>query len=141
MSQNNTLTSNNSMIIYNSLSLFIVEGIVSCMCMLSYVHLVCLQRDRHNWACTCNWLFCQCSLLARLLCPWNFPGKNTGVGCSFLLQGIFLTQGLNQHLLNWQADCLPLGHQGSQFYCVFSSCGIVLSCYATVSTLIFTCEV
>ena len=28
----------------------------------------------------------------RLLCPWNFPDKNTGVGCCFLLQGIFLTQ-------------------------------------------------
>ena len=27
--------------------------------------------------------------------PWNFPGKNTGVGCHFHLQGIFLTQGLN----------------------------------------------
>ena len=36
---------------------------------------------------------------ARLLCPWNFPGENTGVGCYFLLQGIFLTQGLNPHLL------------------------------------------
>ena len=33
-----------------------------------------------------------------------FPGKNTGVGCPFLLQGIFLTQGLNQHLLPWQAQ-------------------------------------
>ena len=29
---------------------------------------------------------------ARLLCPWDFPGKNTGVGCLFILQGIFLTQ-------------------------------------------------
>ena len=29
---------------------------------------------------------------ARLLCPWDFPGKDTGVGCHFLLQGIFLTQ-------------------------------------------------
>ena len=29
--------------------------------------------------------------LARLLSPWNFPGKNTGLGCHFLLQGIFLT--------------------------------------------------
>ena len=27
--------------------------------------------------------------------PWDFPSKNTGVGCHFLLQGIFLTQGLN----------------------------------------------
>ena len=30
---------------------------------------------------------------ARLLCPQDFPGKNTGVGCHFLLQGIFPTQG------------------------------------------------
>ena len=29
---------------------------------------------------------------ARLLCPWDFPGKNTGVGCHTLLQGIFPTQ-------------------------------------------------
>ena len=29
---------------------------------------------------------------ARLLCPWDFPGKNIGVNCHFLLQGIFLTQ-------------------------------------------------
>ena len=28
----------------------------------------------------------------RLLCPWDFPGKNTGVSCHFLLQGIFPTQ-------------------------------------------------
>ena len=28
----------------------------------------------------------------RLLCPWDFPGKNNGVGCHFLLQGIFPTQ-------------------------------------------------
>ena len=32
---------------------------------------------------------------ASLLCPWDFPGKNTGVGCHFLFQGIFPTQGLN----------------------------------------------
>ena len=31
----------------------------------------------------------------RCLCPWNFPGKNTGVGCHFLLQGNFLTQRSN----------------------------------------------
>ena len=32
--------------------------------------------------------------------PWDFPGKNTGVGCHCLLQGIFLTQGSNQRLLH-----------------------------------------
>ena len=36
---------------------------------------------------------------ARLLCPWNSPGKNTGVGCHALLQGIFLIQGSNPRLL------------------------------------------
>ena len=35
-----------------------------------------------------------------LLCPWDFPGKNTGVGCYFLLQGIFPTQGSNPCLLH-----------------------------------------
>ena len=49
----------------------------------------------------------------RLLCPWNFPGKNTHVGCHSLLQGMVLTQGLNPGLLHWQADSLPLSHQGS----------------------------
>ena len=36
----------------------------------------------------------------RLLWPWDFPGKSTGVGCHFLLQGIFLTQGSNPGLLH-----------------------------------------
>ena len=49
----------------------------------------------------------------RLLCPWDFPGKNTGVGCHFFLQGILSTQGLNPSLLHWQADSLPLSHLGS----------------------------
>ena len=38
----------------------------------------------------------------RLPCPWDSPGKNAGVGCRFLLQGIFPTQRLNPHL-RWQA--------------------------------------
>ena len=43
------------------------------------------------------------------------PGKNTGVGCHFLLQRIFPTQGLNPrllHLLHWQADSFPLAPPG-----------------------------
>ena len=31
----------------------------------------------------------------RLLCPWDSSGKNTGMGCHFLFQGLFLTQELN----------------------------------------------
>ena len=40
-------------------------------------------------------------------------GKTTRVGCQFLLQGILPTQGSNPHFLHWQADSLPLSHQGS----------------------------
>ena len=55
-------------------------------------------------------------LSSKLLCPWGSPDKNTGVGCHFLLQGIFLTQGLNPYLLcllHWQADSLLLHHLGA----------------------------
>ena len=45
-----------------------------------------------------------------LLCPWDFPDKNTGVGYHFLFQGIFLTHRLNLCLLYQQADSLPLSH-------------------------------
>ena len=50
-----------------------------------------------------------------LLCPWNSPGKNTGVGWHSLLQGISPTQGLNTgplHLLHWQMASLPLTPPG-----------------------------
>ena len=49
---------------------------------------------------------------ARLLCPWNFPCKHTGVGCHFLFQGIFLIQGSNPCLLHWQVGSLLLSHKG-----------------------------
>ena len=51
---------------------------------------------------------------ASLLCSWDFPGKNTGVSCHFLLQELFLTWGSNPLLLHWQAGFfLPLSHQGA----------------------------
>ena len=51
------------------------------------------------------------TVATRLLYPQNFPGKNTELGCHFLLQGIFPTQGSNPHplcLLHREADSLPL---------------------------------
>ena len=47
------------------------------------------------------------------LCPWDSPGKNTGVGCHFLLQGIFPTQGSNPSVLDCRQILYHLGHQGS----------------------------
>ena len=43
---------------------------------------------------------------ARLLCPWDFPDKNTGAGFHFLLYRIFPAQGLNLCLLHCQSDSL-----------------------------------
>ena len=56
------------------------------------------------------WHFCDpmdCSP-PRLLCPWGFPGKNTGMDCHFLLRGMFPTKGSNLCSLHWQANSLPL---------------------------------
>ena len=70
---------------------------------------VCVRALSHVWLFVTPWIVaCQA--------PWNFPGKNTGVKCHFLLQGIFLTQGLNPSFLcflHWQADSLPLPYLGS----------------------------
>ena len=51
---------------------------------------------------------------AMLLWPWDSPGKNTGKGCHSLLQGIFLTQGLNPGLWHCRQILYQLSHQGSQ---------------------------
>ena len=47
-----------------------------------------------------------------LLCPWNFSGKTTGVGCHFLFQGIFPIQGTNLGLLYCRWILYQLSHQG-----------------------------
>ena len=45
--------------------------------------------------------------------PWDFPGKNTGVSSHFLLQGIFLTQGLDPGLPHYRQRLYRLSQQGS----------------------------
>ena len=68
-------------------------------------------------------LLLSCSVMSNsFVNPWlgssvhgDSPGKHThGVGCHFLLQGIFSTQESNPHLLLWQASSLALSHLGSQ---------------------------
>ena len=48
----------------------------------------------------------------RLLHPWDSPGKNTGVSCHFLLQGILPTQGSNPDLPHCRQTLYPLSHEG-----------------------------
>ena len=74
----------------------------------------------------------------RLLCPWDSPGKNPGVGCQALLQGIFPTQGSNPHLfclLHWQAGSLPLEPPGKALYLSSHSCmyGTSMYCVSVIS--------
>ena len=52
-----------------------------------------------------------CMQPPRFLCPQDFPGKNTGVGCHSLLQGIFPTQGSNPGLLHYRQILYQLSHQ------------------------------
>ena len=89
-----------------------------------------ISEERALTVC-CELCCCVCSVVsdslqprglqpARLLCPWDFPGKNIGVGCHFLHQGIFPTQGSNPHLQGLrygQADSLPLQQLGSPVCC------------------------
>ena len=80
---------------------------------------------------------------ARLLGPWDLPGKNTGVDCHFLLQGIFPTQGLNLGLLHYRWILYQLSQQGGHI--MFTFCLIkfipekLLTCtyllYRTISGL------
>ena len=68
---------------------------------------VCLRKSLSH-----VWLF---AALCLHLCSCESPGKNTGVGCHALLQGIFPTQGSNPcllHPLHWQVGSLPLAPHG-----------------------------
>ena len=58
------------------------------------------------------------------ICPWDSPGKNTGVGCHFLLQGIFPNQGLNPGLLHCRRIHYQLSYQGSPHSSLIRSKGL-----------------
>ena len=61
---------------------------------------------------SCVWLFeTQWTITRQAPCSYVSPGKNTGVGCHFLLQGVFLTQGSNSQLLHCRQSFYQLGHQ------------------------------
>ena len=73
---------------------WVFHSTLLCVCALS-----CVRLFATPWTVAC-----------QLLCPWDSPSKNTGVGCYALLQGIFPTQGSNPHLLHWQVDSLLLAY-------------------------------
>jgi len=84
------------------------------------------------------WFSCSCPTLlqphglwpSRVLCPWDCPGQNTGVGFHFLLEGIFLAQGSNPSLLHCRWILYQLSHQGSPcFGRLFLPNNVLLSIY------------
>ena len=74
----------------------------------------------------------------RLFRPWNSPGKYTGVGSHSLLQGNFLTQGLNLDLLHGRQILYHLSHQGSPYVCVYMHTHIYIHRYIYTQTCTYT---
>ena len=77
----------------------------------------------HVWVLSCFscvWLFGTiCSVAHQAPLSWNSSGENTGAGCHALLQRMFLTQGLNLHLLcllYWHVGSLPLASPGKPWF-------------------------
>ena len=62
-----------------------------------------------------------------LLSPWHFPGKNTGVGCHFFLQEIFLAQGSNLCFLHCRLSLSHIGRLNTSDLGLGDSASIVLS--------------
>ena len=88
-----------------------------------------IVSKRHLYSSVCAWVLSCLGMSdslqphglqpTSLLCPWAYPGKNSGVGCHFFHQGILLIQELTPHLLQWQADSLSLCWLGSPLSHIF----------------------
>ena len=94
--------------------------VIVVYCVSHLGHSPLLLRKAHVCVCVCARTRARVSrsvgsncLYARLLCPWNPLGKSTGVGCHFLLQRIFPTQGSNLGLLHCKRILYHLSHQGN----------------------------
>ena len=87
---------------WNNLKFSIWHAIANIM--LKYISIQCKLRGKFHKTPSCTACTLSCFSCVRFFltlqtvahqthCPWDFPGKNIGMSCHFLLQGIFLTQG------------------------------------------------
>ena len=92
----------------------IIDVLYTCVCECVCVY-VCIYTHTHVHACSVvsdsatSW-----TVAHRLLCPWNSPGKNTGLGCRSLLLGIFPIQGSNLGLLYYRQILYCLNQRGNK---------------------------
>ena len=95
---------------------------------------------------SCSTCYCHVAKLCPTLCDptdcsllgssvHRISQANTGVGCHFLLRGIFLTQGSNPGLLHWQVNSLPLSYQGSPMTKVLCIISVILKYYDSTNCL------
>ena len=96
------------------------QGLATSLCKNGHQN-KCLSLDIDSWS-ECKLSHSVMSdfllLFARHICPRNFSGRNTGMGCQFLLQVIFPAQESNSHLqrfLHWCAYSLRLHHLRSTY--------------------------
>ena len=80
--------------------------------------LICELFLRSTWVfidlvCALSFSLAPWTVARQLLCPWDSPGKNTGVGCHAFLQGIFPTLGSNLGLPLYRQILKHMSHQGS----------------------------
>ena len=94
----------------------ICEGVYTGFMLICMCGYVCMYVRRS----VTSSIFCPSELeLTRLLCPWDPPDRNTGVGSHSHLQGIFPTQGLNPGLLYYRQILYQLSHQRSPIHIGF----------------------
>ena len=69
------------------------------------------------WVIPVHQLWAPC--IMHRTCPWDFSGKNTEVGCHFLVKGIFQTERWKPQSPALQADSFRLSYQGSQYLTLY----------------------
>ena len=114
------------------MTLALLEGVLCAThCDGSYLHIISFSPHDSSLKTVCVCVCVSCSVMSnslqpqgpqttRLLCLWNSPGKNTGVGCLSLLQGIFPTQGSNLGLPHCRQIPYHLGQQGSLLIFIYT---------------------
>ena len=115
---------NHDIMVLNNIITLVKDAYQFCSYLLFFVWLL-IAYTFYCSCCSVTELWCltlchrmDCSLIGSSV-HRIFPGKDTGVGCHFLLQENFLAHGLNLHFLHWQASSSPMSHQGSLYIYVY----------------------